>query len=287
MSNSDTSKIDQAELPPDKLVATRKKRVWGSESKCDARCLEAIRIGNEQGWSREQIAKECKISPYTLRYWYAKRDDVKATIKAANQAKMLRGKPEKVGRLIPLLTPETIDRICDSVAKGLPVEAACEMINVHRATYNYWYGKGKDIREKLGETLTDEILGELPGNDILYARLFISVESARAKALLKWMTLLEEGFDNGKVRQEHRNSQFWLERRAHEFFGSKQAAVQVDVNTNPTSVSDELLARIEKLAQVAQAPKPGRKSLKDTLNEAIASRVTTDGTTRPSGMSLQ
>ncbi len=114
------------------------------------------------------------------------------------------------------LTPELSDKLCEALAKGYSIPAACSVVGIVVQTYYNWYNKGRDA--KSGK----------------FKQFFCDVNNAQDKATYSVETVIIDSIpDNPK------DAKWWLTKRRPDTYGDRQynettidAKVESDVTLN-------------------------------------------------------
>ena len=117
------------------------------------------------------------------------------------------------------LTPELSDKLCEALAKGYSIPAACSVVGIVVQTYYNWYNKGRDA--KSGK----------------FKQFFCDVNNAQDKATYSVETVIIDSIpDNPK------DAKWWLTKRRPDTYGDRQyneTKIEADVKT-------EILSKLER-----------------------------------------
>lgn len=117
------------------------------------------------------------------------------------------------------LTPELSNKLCDALAKGYSIPAACSVVGIVVQTYYNWYNKGRDA--KSGK----------------FKQFFCDVNNAQDKATYSVETVIIDSIpDNPK------DAKWWLTKRRPNTYGDRTFnETKVDAE-----VKSDLLVKLER-----------------------------------------
>ena len=117
------------------------------------------------------------------------------------------------------LSEELSDKLCEALAKGYSIPAACSVVGIVEKTYYNWYNRG--LTAKSGK----------------YKQFVCDVDNAQDKAThLMESIIIDSAVDNPK------DAKWWLTKRRPETYGDRQyneTKIEADVKT-------ELLTKLER-----------------------------------------
>ena len=117
------------------------------------------------------------------------------------------------------LTPELSDKLCEAIAKGYSIPAACSTVGIVVQTYYNWFYRGE--KAKSGK----------------YRQFYCDVNNAKDKA-----THFVESVIIDNIPDNPKDAKWWLTKRRPETYGDRtytEAKIEADVKT-------ELLAKLER-----------------------------------------
>ena len=117
------------------------------------------------------------------------------------------------------LTPELSAKLCEALAKGHSIEAACAYVGIVRATFYNWYHKGENAKSGKFKQFTCD------------------VDNAQDLATLRAEKPI---IDN--IPTDEKTAKWWLTKRRHNIYGDRtftEAKVEADIKT-------ELLTKLER-----------------------------------------
>ena len=110
------------------------------------------------------------------------------------------------------LTPELSHKLCEALAKGYSIPAACSVVGIVENTYYNWYDRGKDA--KSGK----------------YRQFYCDANNARDKA-----THLVETVILDSIPSNPQDAKWWLTKRRPETYGERQfneTKIEADVKAD-------------------------------------------------------
>ena len=113
------------------------------------------------------------------------------------------------------ISKEIIDKVCQEIARGVPVKYACMIGGISKETYYRWIRLGKE---------------EDDDSDSLYKYIEKKHHESRALAVASRVEKI-------RVDNSWQSAAWWLERMAHEDFGKKQT---LDANVNANVKSEDI-----------------------------------------------
>ena len=123
------------------------------------------------------------------------------------------------------LTPELSDKLCEALAKGYSIPAACSVVGIVVQTYYNWYNKGRDA--KSGK----------------FKQFFCDVNNAQDKATYSVETVIIDSIpDNPK------DAKWWLTKRRPDTYGDRQyneTKIEADVKTERLSKLERPLPELD------------------------------------------
>ena len=114
-----------------------------------------------------------------------------------------------------IISKEIIDKVCQEISRGVPIEYSCLIAGISKSTYYKWLNKGKK---------------EDDDSDSLYKYFENKTNEARALAVASRIEQI-------RVDNSWQSSAWWLERMAHEHFGKKQT---IDANVDAKVKSEDI-----------------------------------------------
>lgn len=113
------------------------------------------------------------------------------------------------------ISKERIDKICQEITRGVPLDYACKIAGVGRKTFYDWV--------KVGKELNDD-------SDSIYKYAQLKKEEAMALAVASRIERI-------RTDPSWQSDAWWLERMAHEHFGRRQT---IDANVDAKVKSEDI-----------------------------------------------
>lgn len=113
------------------------------------------------------------------------------------------------------ISKEIIDKVCQEISRGVPVEYACMIGGISKESYYRWIRMGKK---------------EDDDSESLYK--YVQIKHDEAKALA-----VASRIEKIRIDPSWQSDAWWLERMAHEHFGKKQT---IDANVNAKVKSEDI-----------------------------------------------